>query len=88
MKISIDNLMIDAAGQPRSIDFELHPVIAAHCGIREDDIVDYTIIKRSIDARRQPDVKLLYSLTVEISDSVRPRREWEAAPPELPVELP
>lgn len=80
--------MIDAAGQPRSIDFELHPFIAAHCGIREDDIVDYTILKRSIDARRQPDVKLLYSLVVEISDSVRPRREWEAAPAELPVELP
>ena len=51
MKISIEKLTVDAAGQPRSIDFELHPFIAAHCGIREDDIVDYTIVKRSIDAR-------------------------------------
>ena len=88
MKISIEKLTVDAAGQPRSIDFELHPFIAAHCGIREDDIVDYTIVKRSIDARHQPDVKLLYSLVVELEDRVRPNRQMEEAPAELPYETP
>lgn len=88
MKISIEKLYVDAAGRPRSIDFELHPFIAAHCGIREDDIIDYTILKRSIDARNQDSIKLLYSLTVELDDHLRPQRSWEPAPAEAPYETP
>ena len=88
MKISIERLVVSAAGKPRSLDFELHPFIASYCGIRSEDIIDYTIVKRSIDARPQPDVKLLYSLIVELNDKIRPKRTWEPAPAELPLELP
>ena len=88
MKISIEQLTVAAAGKPRSIDFELHPMIAAYCGIREDDIIDYTILKRSIDARSQPDVKLLYSLIVELDDHVKPTSMMEEAPAVLPYETP
>ena len=72
MKISIDKIAVSAAGKPRSLDFELHPFIASYCGVRPDDIIDYTIVKRSIDARQRPDVKLLYSLVVELGAD-RPR---------------
>ena len=88
MKITIEKLPVAAAGQPRSIDFELHPFIASCCGVRPDDIVDYEILKRSIDARKQPDVKLVYTLTVELAEGVRPRRGFEPALPEIPVETP
>ena len=88
MRISIEQLTVEAACKPRSIDFELHPMIAAHCGIREDDIIDYTILKHSIDARSQPDVKLLYSLIVELDDHVKPNRMMEEAPAQLPYETP
>lgn len=88
MKISIEKIAVSASGKPRSLDFELHPYIAAYCGIRPDDIIDYTILKRSIDARRQPDVKLLYTLIVELDDTVRPKRSWECAPAEIPAEPP
>ena len=40
MKITIEKLPVAAAGQPRSIDFELHPFIASCCGVRPDDIVE------------------------------------------------
>ena len=88
MKIFIEKMAVSAAGKPRSLDFELHPFIAANCGISPDDIIDYTIVKRSIDARQRPDVKLLYTLIVEIDDKVRPKRTWEEAPAQNPVEPP
>ncbi|MBO4632409.1 MAG: FAD-dependent monooxygenase [Lentisphaeria bacterium] len=88
MKISIEKMAVKASGKPRSLDYELHPVIAACCGIRPEDIIDYTIVKRSIDARQRPDVKLLYSLIVELDDKVRPKRFWEPAPAEIAAEPP
>jgi len=88
MKIFLEKMAVSAAGKPRSLDFELHPFIAANCGIRPDDIIDYTIVKRSIDARQRPDIKLLYTLIVEIDDKVRPKRTWEEAPAQNPVDPP
>ena len=64
MKVSVENLTLSVKGLPATIDKELHPRIAAYCGVRASDILSYRIVKRSIDARRKPDLKLIYSLDI------------------------
>lgn len=56
-----------------SIDSELHGFIASRCGIKKDEVLGYRIIKRSIDARKKPDVKLIYSLVADIVASAVPK---------------
>ena len=73
---------------PASIDRELHEYIASYCGIKTSDILDYAITRRSIDARKQPDVKLVYSLTADLKDSARPKRSLEPAAPDMPFDMP
>ena len=68
MKVSVENLTLSVKGLPATIDGELHPHIAARCGIRASDVLAYRIEKRSVDARRKPDVKLIYSLVATIRD--------------------
>ena len=68
MKISVENLTLGVKGLPATIDRELHPHIAARCGVRVSDILSYHIEKRSIDARRKPDLKLIYSIVATIRD--------------------
>lgn len=82
MKISIDNLTLSANRLPADIDHDLRNPIAAFCGIKADDVLSYRILRRSIDARKKPVLKLLYSLTVELRDSARPLREISLAPAE------
>ncbi|MBO4344283.1 MAG: hypothetical protein J5833_00920, partial [Victivallales bacterium] len=65
---------IDARSASAQIDGELHPHIAAACGVSPDDIVSYRIEKRSLDARFKPLVKIVYQLTAEFRDGVTPKR--------------
>lgn len=71
MKISLDNLILQAKNQPKDIDRFLHKHIAAKTGIKASDILSYKITKRSIDARRKGEIKLLYSLIAEVPDHVQ-----------------
>lgn len=88
MKISIEKLALSAEKLPASIDRELHEYIASYCGVKISDILDYAITRRSIDARKQPDVKLVYSLTADLKDSARPKRSLEPAAPDMPFDMP
>lgn len=81
MKISIDDLVLSAKKLPREIDTVLHAHIAAKCGIKAADILSYRIIKRSIDARRKGDIKLLYSLIAEVPEDVQSFFPLVSAPP-------
>jgi uncharacterized FAD-dependent dehydrogenase len=53
-----------------SLDHRLHPWIARHCGIAEADILDYTILHRSLDARRKPDLRYIYRLSVILREGI------------------
>jgi uncharacterized protein len=68
--ISISHLEIplcEIPEEPRySPDHRLHPWIARHCEIPENDILDYTIRHRSLDARRKPDLCFVYKLDVMV----------------------
>lgn len=85
MNISLENLILSANKLPKEIDTILHPYIAAKCGVKASDILSYRIIKRSVDARKKGDVKLLYSLTAHLPDNVKSafpltaaeEKEWE-----------
>lgn len=72
MMISISSIEIpvrEMAERPfHAPDLHLHRWIAKHCGIAEDDVVGYEILHRSIDARRKPDVRLVYALHVTVRD--------------------
>lgn len=47
---------------------ELAEAAARRLGISEGELVDVSIFKRSVDARRENDIKLVYSLLVEVED--------------------
>lgn len=49
-----------------ALEHRLQPYIARHCGIAETDIVEYTILRRSLDARRKPDLSLLFRVRVTV----------------------
>ncbi len=74
MKISISELAVPARGLDSAPDRELEPWIASYCGIKTSDIVSYHLERRSLDARKKPDVKILYRLVVELKKSVRPEK--------------
>jgi len=75
MKISIPELAVSVRGLHKSPDCELEPYIAEYCGISERHIRSYQLEKRSIDARRKPDVKILYRLSVELDDGIIPEQK-------------
>lgn len=72
MLVSVDNLVISAARASARIDSELTPYLAKNLGVAPAQIRSYRIRKRSVDARKKPDVRLLYRVTVELADSARP----------------
>ncbi len=86
MYITLDKLTLSAAKVPVSIDRELIPYIASACGLKTDQILSYRIVKRSLDARKKPDVKILYRLEAEITadavpeKGVQPCRESQTKP--------
>ena len=59
MIVSLDELSIPAREVSPRIDRELQPFLAKALRIREDDILSWKILRRSIDARKKPDVRIL-----------------------------
>ena len=88
MKISIDSLVVEARGASASIDRELAPHICGYCGIDSASLKGYRIVRRSVDARSKPNVKILYRLEAELVDGARPSRTLEAAVPAVPAWTP
>ena len=65
LDISVQELARQAIAHP---DAHLRPYIARQCGIAERDALGYTILRRSLDARRKPDIRLLYAVRVTVAD--------------------
>ncbi len=80
MYITLDKIMLSAAKVSAEIDGELTRPIAAACGLKPAQILSYRILKRSLDARKKPDVKLLYRVEAEIADNARPNVPVSAEP--------
>ena len=83
MKISVENLTLNVKGLPATIDHELQRYIATRCGIKASDVLGYRILKRSIDARHKPDLKLIYSLVATIKDGAEAVYPLVPAPAEM-----
>jgi uncharacterized FAD-dependent dehydrogenase len=45
---------------------ELEAAILKKLGVQPEDLLGYSVFKRSYDARRKKDIKLIYTLTVEV----------------------
>ena len=73
MFVTLDQLSLSASQVPAAIDSELEKYIAHSCGIRESDVISYRILKRSLDARKKPDVKILYRVEAELKEFARPK---------------
>lgn len=73
MFVTLDQLSLSASRVPASVDTELEKYIAQASGIRESDVLSYRILKRSLDARKKPDVKILYRVEAELKDSAQPK---------------
>lgn len=76
-----------AGGPPSAIDHHLHPWIAARCGIAAADVRSYAIDRRSLDARRKPDLRFLYHLRAQVREGAPVREDARvrvlvAPPPE------
>ncbi len=55
-------------GPPEAIDHHLRPWIARHCRISEAAVLGYRIERRSLDARRKPDLRFVYHLDAEVQE--------------------
>ncbi|MCP4400001.1 MAG: hypothetical protein GY801_22175, partial [bacterium] len=51
-------------------DRRLQPWIAKRCGIAEEDIRDYKILHRSLDARKKPNIRFVYTLRVTVREGL------------------
>ncbi|PID58882.1 hypothetical protein CSB45_02465 [candidate division KSB3 bacterium] len=51
-------------------DRQLHPWIAERCGIRQEDILDYSILHRSLDARKKPHLRVVYTLKAIVAEGL------------------
>jgi uncharacterized FAD-dependent dehydrogenase len=65
LEVPLDAL---AHSPPASIDHGLKPWIARHCRIAESAVLGYRIERRSLDARRKPDLRFVYHLDVEVQE--------------------
>ncbi len=72
MIFTLDSLSVDVRNASPRMDAELHSRIAAACGLKKEEILSYRILRRSVDARKKPGVKLLYRLVVEAKDGALP----------------
>ncbi|MBO5959711.1 MAG: FAD-dependent monooxygenase [Lentisphaeria bacterium] len=73
MFVTLDQITLSAARVPATVDTELETYIAAACGVRESDVLSYRILKRSLDARKKTDVKILYRVEAELKETARPK---------------
>ena len=51
-------------------EINLKQKISVHLGIRTEDILDLHIVKKSIDARKKPDIFFIYTLTIQANDLI------------------
>lgn len=79
--VSIPELRVPARTAPRGIDGHLHEFIARHLGVGPDEILSYRILRRSTDARKKPNVFLLYHLHVMLCDTAKPHSCEMPEPP-------
>ena len=54
-------------------DGELHASILSMLHITDDELLDFTLFKRSVDARKKHDIKLIYQLEVALTDTAEQR---------------
>jgi hypothetical protein len=70
--VSIEHLEVPLAAlrgePPTSIDHHLTPWIARACQVGENDVLGYQIERRSLDARRKPDLRFVYHLSVQVRE--------------------
>ncbi len=72
MTITIDLPPIPAAKASNGIDRELAPFVARTVRVRPEDVLDYRIVRKSIDARKKPAVALLFRVDADLAEGVRP----------------
>ena len=51
------------------------------CGVPSADLISWKILKRSFDARKKPEIKVIYSILAELKDRTRPVNPVEPPPP-------
>jgi uncharacterized FAD-dependent dehydrogenase len=72
IRVEVDELSVPVhpllKGKPTGIDHHLGPYLARHLGIRESDVLDYELDRRSIDARKRRDLRLIYRLKAQVRD--------------------
>jgi uncharacterized FAD-dependent dehydrogenase len=62
-----------------ALDHRLQTWIAQYCGIPADDVLDYTILHRSLDARKKPELRFVYSLQVTVREGSPVREDKNIA---------
>ncbi len=71
--VVIDSLEVSIATAAKlpvhSLDHHLHAHIAKACHIPVADVLHYTIDRRSLDARRKPDLRFIYNLRAEVREN-------------------
>ena len=72
MTITLDLPPIPAVKAGTGIDRELLPHIARAARVRPEDVLDYRIVRKSIDARKKPAVALLFRVDADLAAGVRP----------------
>ena len=72
MTVTIDLPPIPAAKAGPGIDRELAPLIARAAHVSVEDVRDYRIVRKSIDARKKPAVALLFRVDAVLAEGVRP----------------
>ena len=72
MTITIDLPPIPAAKAGSGIDRELAPLIARVARVRPEDVSDYRIVRKSIDAQKKPAVALLFRVDADLAEGARP----------------
>lgn len=60
--IQINQLKVSADKEQSN----LKPIIAKYLGISQEEILDYRLLKRSIDARKKPEIFYIYSVAVDL----------------------
>ncbi|MEK7414973.1 MAG: FAD-binding protein, partial [Planctomycetota bacterium] len=72
LTVEIDHLEVPLAQLrelgPIGLDHRLQPWIAKLCCIPATDIIDYELERRSLDARKKPDLRYVYNLRARVKD--------------------
>lgn len=66
-------LLINQLKVKPSDEINLKQIVSKNLGIRKEDIIDLHIVKKSIDARKKPDIYFIYTLTIQANDLIENR---------------